>query len=97
MSFTFRRRSVIRLLYVLVFALTVRYFTSSSKPQERAAYSQEIKQHNVLDLMHRPENVLDVQRYKFLQSRMGRDERDDLLGDIVRNGVDDYWERFQKP
>ncbi|KAF8634322.1 hypothetical protein AX15_000983 [Amanita polypyramis BW_CC] len=28
---------------------------------------------------------------------MGRDDRDELMGDVIHNGVNDYWERFQKP
>ncbi|KAI0942409.1 hypothetical protein AcW1_003049 [Taiwanofungus camphoratus] len=28
---------------------------------------------------------------------MGRDDRPDLFSDIIRDGVLDYWERFQKP
>ena len=38
-----------------------------------------------------------MQKHRFLQSRIGRDEREDLMSDVVRNGVNDYWERFQLP
>ncbi|OSX62880.1 hypothetical protein POSPLADRAFT_1046270 [Postia placenta MAD-698-R-SB12] len=59
--------------------------------------SQEIRKQNVLDLVARSDKPLDARKYKFLQARMGRDERKDLFHDVIRSGVLDFWERFQKP
>ena len=50
-----------------------------------------------MDYVKRTDKVLDVQRYDFLQVRMGRDERDDIFGETIREGIEDYWERFEKP
>ncbi|KDQ52571.1 hypothetical protein JAAARDRAFT_184161 [Jaapia argillacea MUCL 33604] len=99
MAFTVRRRSVHRLLMLLGLVLFFRIFISFTSPassSEKAA-SREVKQRNVLDLVTRSGKTFDVQRHKFLQVRMGRDEREDLFSDIVRNGVADFWERFQRP
>ena len=51
----------------------------------------------MLDLVTRGEKALDARKHKFLQVRMGRDERSDLFSDLVEDGVADYWDRFQKP
>lgn len=101
MSIPLRRRSISRLLMVLGVVLCVRfYFTHLSSPPPSSPdhlNPYEILEHNVLERVTRPEKAFNVQKHKFLQARMGRDERDDLLGDIVRNGLRDFWERFQKP
>jgi hypothetical protein len=91
--FNIRRRSLVRILLVGLIGLAFRFTFTSSSP---AASSNEIKKHNVLDLVA-GDDKLDVRRHKFLQSRKGRDERGDIMSDIVKNGVDDYWERFQRP
>ncbi|ETW76434.1 glycosyltransferase family 69 protein [Heterobasidion irregulare TC 32-1] len=96
MAFNIRRRNLTRVVLALGFALVVRFFVVSSTPSY-SPNDHEIQGSNMLDLVSRPDNVLDVRRYKFLQSRVGRDEKPDLLGDIVTNGVKDFWERFQKP
>lgn len=57
----------------------------------------EITAHNVLDRVTNADRTLDVQRHKFLQARLGRDERPDLLSDWVSNGALDFWQRFQLP
>ena len=96
MAFNIRRRNLTRVVLALGFALVVRFFVVSSTPSY-SPNDHEIQGSNMLDLVSRPDNVLDVRRYKFLQSRVGRDEKPDLLGDIVTNGVKDFWERLQKP
>lgn len=40
---------------------------------------------------------LDTRKYGFLQSRINRDETPDLFDNDIRNGINDFWERFQKP
>ncbi|KIO22532.1 hypothetical protein M407DRAFT_27931 [Tulasnella calospora MUT 4182] len=56
-----------------------------------------IVEHNVLERVTLADKTLDVQRHPFLQARMGRDDRDDLLSGWVKNGLRDYWERMQLP
>lgn len=57
----------------------------------------EIVAHNVLDRVTNADRTLDVQRHKFLQARLGRDERPDLLSEWVSDGALDFWQRFQLP
>jgi hypothetical protein len=96
-----RRRTLTKvvLLLGLVILLRVSYFGSSSVVPSlyTPSDSQEIQGDGVIERVTRGYKTLNVQRHKFLQVRMGRDVRDDLLGDVIRNGVNDYWERFQKP
>ncbi|KAI0293896.1 cryptococcal mannosyltransferase 1-domain-containing protein [Multifurca ochricompacta] len=95
MAFGFRRRNLTRVFIIISAAILIRLATSSTSSSSSKPH--EIQGHGVLDFVHGSESVLDSRRYAFLQSRVGRDERGDLMSDIVRNGVDDYWERFQKP
>ena len=96
MAFGFRRRNLTRIFILISAAILIRLATSSG-PSSSGTKLHEIQGHGVLDFVHGSESVLDTRRYDFLQSRFGRDEREGIMGDIVRNGVDDYWERFQKP
>jgi hypothetical protein len=96
MALGFRRRNLTRII-ILISAAVIIHFATSSTSSSSATKSHEIQGHGVLDFVHGPENALDARHYSFLQSRMGRGEREDLMSDFVRNGVDDYWERFQKP
>ena len=66
------------------------FFPSSSKPAE-------IQSHGVLERVLASEKYLDVSKYPFLQSRQGRDERPDLFDVEVKDGILDFWTRFQKP
>ncbi|KAF8639031.1 hypothetical protein AX17_001783 [Amanita inopinata Kibby_2008] len=95
MAIAFRRRSFSRILFLIASALFIKlvvFPTSSTAPRE-----VQIKEHNFIERATRPDKTLNVQKHRFLQARMGRDERDELMGDMIRNGADDYWERFQKP
>jgi hypothetical protein len=96
MPLGFRRRNLTRLFILIAAVVLIRLATSSKSPSAREN-PYEIKGHGVLDFVHGSENALDARRHSFLQTRVGRDEGEDLMSDIVRNGVDDYWERFQKP
>lgn len=93
---TRRRRSLKRLILLVAVGILLRLlyltFSWSSNPK-----SHKIREQNVLERVRRSEKTLNVQKHDFLQVRMGRDERDDLLTDVIKNGADDYWERFQKP
>ncbi|KDQ08385.1 glycosyltransferase family 69 protein [Botryobasidium botryosum FD-172 SS1] len=66
------------------------FFGSSSTPPH------EVQHLGVIDRVTWADK-LDVQRHPFLQARIGRDEREDIMSDVVSNGVWDYWERFQLP
>ena len=97
-----RRRTLIRLLFFIGFTLVLRFFfvSVSSRSASVSFYSSdphEIKKQNVLDLVTRSEKHLDARKHKFLQARIGRDESPDIFTDIIQDGVDDYWNRFQKP
>ena len=96
MAYGFRRRNLTRIFILISAAILIRLATTSKSSSSKAK-THEIQGHGVLDFVHGSEYALDARRHAFLQSRVGRDEREDLMSDIVRNGVDDYWERFQKP
>ncbi|KAH8105455.1 cryptococcal mannosyltransferase 1-domain-containing protein [Cristinia sonorae] len=103
MAVAIRRRSLFRLLLFIAAILIIRLlFFSPSSPASKVASSfyysdpQEIQKQGVLDLVTR-EKSLDARKHKFLQVRMGRDQRSDLFSDIIDNGLEDYWSRFQKP
>ncbi|KAI0028531.1 cryptococcal mannosyltransferase 1-domain-containing protein [Vararia minispora EC-137] len=89
---TLRRRSLVRVCFLAITGLAICYLFSSSSTSS----VNEIRKHNVLEMVA-GDDTLDVRRHKFLRSRMGRDEREDMMSSIIRNGVDDYWERFQYP
>jgi hypothetical protein len=97
-----RRISKQRILVLLGLCLSLRLIfvpgaPNSSDSTASASKYLEIREHNVLERVTRTEKTLNPQKHKFLQVRMGRDERRDLFTDIIQNGVDDFWERFQKP
>ncbi|EPQ53174.1 hypothetical protein GLOTRDRAFT_63852 [Gloeophyllum trabeum ATCC 11539] len=100
MALTLRRRSLTRLFFLGVFIILVKVFLWSPSSSSVYPYSQDpyqIREANVLDLVARSGKALDVQRHKFLQVRMGRDEREDIFSDLVRDGVQDFWDKYQKP
>jgi hypothetical protein len=91
-----------KILVLLGLFISLRLFfisgaSNSSTPTTSVSKYPEIREHNVLERVTRSEKTLNPQKHKFLQVRMGRDERPDLFSDIIQNGVDDFWERFQKP
>ncbi|KAJ7743935.1 glycosyltransferase family 69 protein [Mycena maculata] len=94
-----RRRSLSRVLFIAACAFVVRwlFFSSPSSAAATDYAAHQIKEHNFIERATRPDKTLNVQKHHFLQARMGRDEREELMGDVIRNGVDDYWERFQMP
>ncbi|RDB24274.1 hypothetical protein Hypma_008551 [Hypsizygus marmoreus] len=98
---TLRRRSLSRLLFIVtsLFFIRLFFFSSSSSTTSETIQSSayQIKEHNFIERATRPDKSLNVQRHKFLQARMGRDDREGVLGQIIQNGVRDYWERFQLP
>lgn len=90
-----RRRNVSRILLVLAVPVLLRVLLSSSF--FKLSDPREILENNVLDIVSRSDKPLDARKHKFLQVRMGRDERPDILDDVILNGALDYWERYQKP
>ncbi|KAJ6629939.1 glycosyltransferase family 69 protein [Mycena sp. CBHHK59/15] len=92
-----RRRSLSRVFFFAACAFVVRWLFFSSPSASSTHGEHQIKEHNFIERATRPDKSLNVQKHHFLQARMGRDERNELMGDVIRNGVDDYWERFQMP
>lgn len=94
LSVSLRRRTWTRLaLVALLLYFLKQIFYSPRNPSRQ----KEIKHHNVLELVTRADKILDVHKHDFLQVRLGRDERPDLFSEVVRNGVYDFWTRFQLP
>lgn len=94
MVLSYRRRSLSRLLAGAAFLFLIRYLFYSPPTPEYAAYEQEIQGHNIIERATRPDKSLNVHKHKFLQARMGRDERGDLLGQVILDGAQDWWDRF---
>lgn len=91
--FPVRRRSVGRLLVFIILGFIFRSIFRSG-----SASGDEILEHNVLErVVTRSDKTLDVQRHPFLQARLGRDDNEDLLSGVIKDGVADFWEHFQKP
>ena len=87
-----RKRNAARILLLALVAYVFRSFFGFSSSNQ-----YEIKKHNVLERVTKADKTLDVQRYPFLQARVGRDEREGIFWDVIKDGAWDYWERFQKP
>jgi hypothetical protein len=96
MAIVIRRRSLARLAGIGAALLVFRWLFFSPSTEAKTKV-HEIRQHGVLDLVQIGGSALDVQRHEFLQVRMGRDERPDILDSYVHSGLGDYWDRFQKP
>ena len=103
MAIIIRRRTVLRVLALAGFAFLVKVLVSSPSSSASVASlygpsdPKEIRKQNVLDIVTGADKQLDARKHKFLQARMGRDERPDLFTEVINDGVQDYWERFQKP
>lgn len=105
MAFTIRRRSFIRIFFLVGIVVVLRLLIGSPSSTATSVASsfygssdpREIQKQGVLELVTRGEKALDARKHKFLQVRMGRDERPDLFSDTITDGIMDYWERFQKP
>ena len=82
-------RGVLAFLGVLI--IRALFFSGSS------GGSTEIQGHGVFERVLLTDKYLDVTKYPFLQSRQGRDDRPDLFDMEVRDGILDFWTRFQKP
>lgn len=99
-----RKKTLYRLAFAASAFLLIRtlFFPSSeSGPSSRSfatsTHSNQIEEHNFIERATRPDKSLNVQKHKFLQARIGRDSRLEVLGDVIRNGINDYWDRFQLP
>lgn len=94
----FRRRTLLRIFFLVVVSLLIRLtFFSSQRTELSKSQSHQIQGHNFIERATRPDKSLNVQRHPFLQARMGRDEREDVFSNLVSTGTRDYWERFQRP
>lgn len=99
-----RRRTLTRFLFALALAFLLRllFFPSSNIDNATTHHldrsrSHHIKQHNIMQRATRPDRSLNVQKHRFLQARMGRDEPREIMADAVTDGMWDWWERFQIP
>ncbi|TYJ55251.1 hypothetical protein B9479_004081 [Cryptococcus floricola] len=78
------------LAFLGLFIIRALFFSSSTS-------NEEIQSHGVLERVLMSDKYLDVAKYPFLQSRQGRDDRTSLFDEEVKEGVLDYWTRFEKP
>ncbi|KAJ7581173.1 glycosyltransferase family 69 protein [Mycena floridula] len=104
-----RRRSLSRILLLIAIGSFCRllFFSSSSPFSSSSALrvfntsrAHDIKEHGFLERATHADRSLNVQKHSFLQSRVGRDRdqnHGDLFHDVIRDGVKDYWDRFQWP
>lgn len=92
-SNVFRRRTLARILVLILCGVVLRFFWLSGHTQQ----PHEIRGHNIVERVTTRDKTLNVHKHNFLQARLGRDERPELLGEVIKNGARDYWERFQKP
>ena len=99
MAIPFRRRTLLtRLFFLVLTALFVKVlFFPPRQSFQNKSKAHQIKEHNFIERATGPDRSLNVQRHSFLQARMGRDEGEDIFSGLVRNGMRDYWERFQMP
>ncbi|KAL0579723.1 hypothetical protein V5O48_002287 [Marasmius crinis-equi] len=86
-----RRRSFARLFFlagvVLFFRLTFFSRSNASSHSFSTSRSLQIEEHNFIERNTLPDKSLNVQRHKFLQARMGREEREDWLAPVIQNGI----------
>lgn len=76
-----RKKNIGRfILAVLVFLVLRSYFQSRQR-------TKEIKHHNVLERVTRPDKTLDVQRHDFLQVRIGGALQRDMMDDLISDGM----------
>lgn len=97
-----RRRTLSRLAFIFaaVFAVRMIFFPSSPSSSSSGKSRQdnyEIKEHNFIERATTRDKTLNVQKHAFLQARMGRDDGADMFDELISNGIQDYWERFQLP
>ena len=90
-----RRRSLSRIFVILLIPLGLHFYLRSS--WYKTTDPSEIQENNVLDIVTGSGDILDARKHKFLQVRIGRDERPDMFSDVISNGLLDYWTGFQKP
>ncbi|CAG7850553.1 SubName: Full=Uncharacterized protein {ECO:0000313/EMBL:CCA69865.1} [Serendipita indica DSM 11827] len=83
----FRRRNITRVVLAILSFLVLRALFSSSPKDHPEIRTQHI--------FERTSKTLDVQKYDFLQVRMGGALQKDILDELISDGVDDYWNRFQ--
>lgn len=88
---SFRLKTIGRIIGLISFIALFFLFSSSAPPHE-------ITESNYVERLTKGKlRTLDVQRLPFLQSRIGRDERLDILDEYIDAGMDDFWNQDQLP
>ncbi|KAG6336417.1 hypothetical protein ID866_2660 [Astraeus odoratus] len=94
MAFLLRRSALAKLFAVATtFVIARSLFSSHDPPSSVSQYHS----YNVLERVTGMDKSLNVHKHRFLQARMGRDDRPDIFDDLIADGARDYWERFQVP
>ncbi|KAG2049381.1 glycosyltransferase family 69 protein [Suillus hirtellus] len=95
MAFIPRRHLLTKVFIVLTLIIGAKLVLS---PRSSSSLEPSVLQsYNVFERVTGVDKILNVRKYKFLQWRIGRDVRKDILDDVIANGVTDYWNRFQAP
>ncbi|TFK68893.1 glycosyltransferase family 69 protein [Pluteus cervinus] len=98
MAVLWRRRSLSRIFYIVVFGTFVRFaFYPTQTPAPVSSRAHQIQEHNFIERATLPDKSLNVQKHRFLQARIGRDEREEVLGRVIQSAIHDFWGRFQLP
>lgn len=95
MAFIPRRHLLTKVFIALTLIIGAKLVLS---PRSSSSLEPSVLQsYNVFERVTGVDKILNVRKYKFLQWRIGRDVRKDILDDVIANGVTDYWNRFQAP
>lgn len=94
MAITLRRNTLTRLfaLTILFGGFSLLFSSSKTAPSSISEYQG----YNVIERVTGLKS-LNVQKYKSLQRRLGRDTRPDILDDLISAGASNFWDQFQVP
>lgn len=72
-------------------------FLLFSSSETAPASIVEYQGYNVIERVTGHKATLNPQKYKSLRRRLGRDDRPDILDDLISSGATYFWEQFQVP